>query len=214
MSDIPTIDPLPEPDGEPVAAVDDDTTDAGSSPQGIQSAHGQPATPHDPNLHESPPREVTRNGAPAWAKRRGGSPMKDRAPGSLGKIKSKAEKPVRYNPPPAAEATTPQVESAPSPQAGAAAVGAMAAGAFVTICRMIGGDEFTPETGEQEALNAAAGAYCEASGMIDLPPSVAMVCVAAVYIAKRWNAPKFTEKREEWVKKFKKASAPDDAAQP
>lgn len=88
--------------------------------------------------------------------------------------------------------------------AGAAAVGTMAAAAFVTICRMLGGDEFAPEPGEQDALNAATISYCESSGVVDLPPGVSLAIVASVFIAKRWNAPGFTAKREEWAKKFNK----------
>ena len=227
MSDIPDISPLPEPDGEPVAAVDDDsdTTHGGGSLQDIRSPHGQsgklqddqPSTPHDPALHESPPRVVTRAGAPAWAKRRGGVALKDRQPGSIGKgARSKADPPAPRVPVSVESGgPTPTTPATPTLDASASAqvVGAMAAGAFVTLCQLIGGDEFAPVDNEQAVLNQAAGDFCESSGIVDLPPGVALAMVAAVFVAKRWNAPKFAAKRQQWTKKFRKDKDPEQPAQ-
>lgn len=162
----------------------------------MRAQHDQPVTAHDPALHESPPRTVMRGGAPQWAKRRGGAAKHLRAPGSIGASRAA---------PPSAPAAPADVAAPTSAAASnAQAVGFMATGAFLSICNLIGGDEFTAEPGEEEALSSAATMYCEAKGFTDLPPGVALVCVVAVFVAKRWNKPVFAAKRETWLKSFKK----------
>lgn len=193
-----TIDPLPEPDTHPVAAVDDIAS--GGEAQDIQQTHdaGQdrPQYPHDDAIHESPPRIIVRKGNIEWAKKRGG-PAKNKT-----SVKSRVEAPDVKS-----QGAIPGEQNTPSD--GARVVGAMAAGAFLSICELLGGPEFAPEAGESDALTTAAGAYCAAEGYSDLPPGIALCMVASIFIAKRWNMPVFAEKRKNWMKKIGKDEISD-----
>lgn len=77
-------------------------------------------------------------------------------------------------------------------------------GLFVTGSVLIGGEEFAPEPGEGEALKESFAQYFRAKGVVDLPPGVVLGGAMVCYIAKRWNAPKFTARREGWIEKGKR----------
>lgn len=76
---------------------------------------------------------------------------------------------------------------------------------FLTMAQMAGGEEFAPvvdsKTGENEpaAIESAFANYYRIKGIIDIPPGIALAVGLSFYVIKRWNAPKFTERREGWT---------------
>lgn len=77
-------------------------------------------------------------------------------------------------------------------------------GMFLTAATLVGGEEFAPESGEPEAIKSAFAQYFAAKGVVDVPPGVMLGGVMVMYIAKRWNAPKFVARRESWTEKGKR----------
>lgn len=88
-------------------------------------------------------------------------------------------------------------QAAPPPDMSAqidASAGAFT-GLFLAAATLVGGEEFAPEAGEPEAIKGAFSQYFAAKGVVDVPPGVMLGGVLVVYVAKRWNAPKFAERR-------------------
>lgn len=80
----------------------------------------------------------------------------------------------------------------------------VAATLFLTMAQMVGGDEFAPvvdaKTGENEPLfiKDAFKNYFRHAGIVDIPPGVGLAIGLSFFVVKRWNQPKFTERRRGW----------------
>lgn len=138
--------------------------------------------PFDPAIHESPLR-INRDG---WIACRRGTPKggKSAPPASRSFV----------------DTSTPEPQAAPvvaCEDEKAKATALLCAGLFVNTGTMILGDEFKPEdAGEFDAVRSSFHEYFKAKGTPDIPPGLALALGLGTYCAKRWNAPKFKEKRE------------------
>lgn len=80
----------------------------------------------------------------------------------------------------------------------------VASALFLTCAQMVGGEEFAPivdnKTGENEpqVIRESFANYFRSAGIIDIPPGVALAIGLSFYVVKRWNQPKFTERRQNW----------------
>jgi len=100
-----------------------------------------------------------------------------------------------------------KVGAAPQPDAAAAAAAmqakidstaAVTAELIFTAGQLVS-DEFAPESGERENMTNAWRQYYTVRGCVDLPPEMLIAVALVGYVGKRWNAPKFVEKRRGWV---------------
>jgi hypothetical protein len=145
----------------------------------------------DASIHESDANGQPRlNKAGYIAKRRGGASKAGANP-SQSKVNTKPkDKKVDAVP----ENLEPQIQ----------ATAQMSTAIFTTLATMIGGEEFKPvvdkATGENEPemLTMVFANYYRDKGIIDIPPGVALTLGLGFYVAKRWNAPKFTERKARW----------------
>jgi hypothetical protein len=160
-----------------------------SSPAPVKGDTDIDGRPYDPAIHESPMR-INRHG---WIAKR---------PGGKSKASSASAAPRR-----SFVNTTPQGQPGAVPAAAASqgpdiaaqcrASAEMFAGTFIGVGQMVVGEEFKPEDkGEQDALVSSFNQYFIAKGNPDIPPGIALALGLGVYTFKRWNAPKFKEKRE------------------
>lgn len=141
---------------------------------------------YDPAIHETGPDGKPLMNAEGYIKcKRGGAAQKvQRA--AAGK----------FTPPTKPDPTKPAAPNAEALEAQVQATGATAAVLVVSLAQMVGGEDFKPETGEAEGMAGAFANYFRSKGISDIPPGTALAITLAAYIGKRWNRPKFAEKRK------------------
>lgn len=163
------------------------------------ASHGAPVKgltddigrPFNPSIHEVDASGKPRlNKAGFIAKRRGGG-SKDKNP-NLSKVNTKAkDAPAAAVP----ENLEPLIKQNAQ----------ISTHLFLTLTKMVGGEEFAPvvdsKTGENEpaAIEESFATYYRIKGIIDIPPGVALALGLSFFVVKRWNAPKFTVRREGWT---------------
>ncbi len=96
---------------------------------------------------------------------------------------------------------SPGVEPTPA-NAEAQAAGAVAAQCVFLLCSAIGGPDWIPSAPEAANMNAAFGAYCEAKGIVNIPPEVILAGAMIAYIQPRLAAPERRERIKLWFGKI------------
>ena len=142
----------------------------------------------DPLLHETTPDGKPRlNKAGYIAKRRGGGPKGGPTASKINKTKLNDAASAPQNLEPVIQANA-----------------QMFTGVFLTFATLLGGEEFKPvvdaKTGENEPqfLQDTFANYFRIKGVVDIPPGLALTMGLGFYVAKRWNGPKFVERRSTW----------------
>ena len=82
-------------------------------------------------------------------------------------------------------------------------MGAVMATSVISLCMILGGEEFRPDVGEPEAMAGAWASYFQAKGYNQFSPEVMLVMVTGGYVAKRLNMPQTKSRMNYYWEKFK-----------
>lgn len=155
----------------------------------IKGKTDEKGRPYDPAIHESPMRM---NKSGFIAAKRGGAG-----------ISKKTGKPIESR---VDTSTTSAVSTTLQPDAKIETSATTCAGLFFIGAMTVGGDDLAPDEAknEKDIVKGYFADYFKASGVVDIPPGIALAVGLGMYVVNKWNKPTFVARRLTMLEKAKR----------